>query len=98
MAKYIAVHTLKKSAEEVMNAWPELAPKIAKEMAAGKTPAKCIKTWNPIPHGRKDYLFCLWEAEKPEDIVATLGKWLDYLTIDNIKVDEVDWEEYAKTL
>jgi hypothetical protein len=27
-----------------------------------------------------------------------LGKWLDYLTIDNIKVDEVDWEEYAKTL
>jgi hypothetical protein len=43
-------------------------------------------------------MFCLWEADKPEDIETTLGPFLDYLTIDNIKVDETDWEEFAKTL
>ncbi len=43
-------------------------------------------------------MFCLWEADKPEDIETTLGEWLDYLTVDNFKVDEVDWAEYVKTL
>jgi hypothetical protein len=28
----------------------------------------------------------------------TLGEFLEYLTVDNLKVDEVDWEEFAKTL
>ena len=98
MAKYIALHTLKKSAEEVMEFFAEASPEIARATAAGETPAKCIKTWNPIPHGRTDYMFCLWEADKPEDIEATLGPFLDYLTIDNFKVDEIDWEEFAKTL
>ena len=98
MAKYIALHTLKKSAEEVMKMFTEASPEVARAMAAGETPAKCIKTWNPIPHGRTDYMFCLWEADKPEDIEATLGPLLDYLTIDNFKVDEIDWEEFAKTL
>ena len=98
MAKYIAVHTLKKSAEEVMKVFAETAPESARAMAAGETPAKCIKTWNPIPHGRTDYIFCLWEADKPEDIEASVGQLLDYITIDNFKVDEIDWEEFAKTL
>ena len=98
MAKYFALHTLKRSPEDVNNIWAELAPKMAKAMAAGETLAKCIKTWNPLPHGRTDYLFCLWEAEKPEDIETTLGQWLEYLTVDSMKVDEVDWDEYAKTL
>ena len=98
MAKYIALHTLKKSAEEVMKFFTESAPEIARAMAAGETPAKCYKTWNPIPHGRTDYIFCLWEADKPEDIEATLGPMLDYVTVDNIKVGETDWEEFAKTL
>ena len=43
-------------------------------------------------------MFCLWEADKPEDIETSLGKWLDYLTVDNVKVDEIDWAEVAKTL
>jgi hypothetical protein len=43
-------------------------------------------------------VFCLWEADKPEDIVTSLGEWLDYLTVDNVKVDEIDWAEFAKTL
>ena len=96
MAKYIAVHTLKKSAEETMEAFTAAAPEMARAMAAGETPAKCIKTWNPIPHGRTDYIFCLWEAEKPEDIEASLGDFLNYLTVDNLQVDEIDWEEAAK--
>ena len=98
MAQYIAVHTLKKSVEEVMNAFTEGSPQLARAMAAGETPAKCLKTWNPIPHGRTDYIFCLWEADKPEDIEASLGQMLDYVTVDNFLVDEIDWEEFAKTL
>ena len=98
MAKYVALHTLKKSPEKVIKFFTEQAPEIARAMASGATSAKCIKTWNPIPHGRTDYMFCLWEADKPEDIEATLGEFLEYLTVDNLKVDEVDWEEFAKTL
>jgi len=33
--------------------------------------------------------FCLWEANKPEDIVATLGVLMDYMTIDLLHVDEI---------
>ena len=76
----------------------EKAAGFAKAQAAGENPAKCYKTWNPIPHGRTDYMFCLWEADKPEDIETSLGEFLEYLTVDNIKVDEVNWEEFVKTL
>jgi hypothetical protein len=73
-----------------------MAPEFAKAIASGQTPAKCIKSWNPIPHGRTDYMFCLWEADKPEDIEASLGQANDYLTLDVFKVDEIDWEQMAK--
>ena len=76
----------------------ENAAEFAKAQASGDAPAKCHKTWNPIPYGRTDYMFCLWEADKPEDIETTLGGFLDYLTVDNIEVDEIDWEEFVKTL
>ena len=98
MAKYIAVHKLKKSAEEVMQAFNEGSPQLARAMAAGETPAKCLKTWNPLPHGRNDYMFCLWEADKPEDIEASIGPLLEYITVDNFQVDESDWAEFAKSL
>lgn len=98
MAKWIAVHTLKKSPGEVMNAMTNNSPAFARAMAAGETPAKCIYTWNPLPHGRKDYMFCLWEAENPKDIETTLGGFLDYLTVDSLKVDEIVWEDFAKSL
>ena len=75
MAKYIALHTLKKSADEFMKAITAGSAGIAQAMAAGKTPARCLKTWNPIPHGRTDYVFCLWEADKAEDVVATLEQF-----------------------
>ena len=97
MAKYIALHTLKKSGEEVSNALNAGASEIAKEMASGKTPAKCIKTWSPIPYGREDYLFCLWEADKAEDVESTIESFglLEYFTLDAMQVDETDWEELA---
>ncbi len=97
MAKYFALHTLKKSPEEFSEFFNEEAmAQLARAMAAGQTPAKCIKTWNPIPHGRTDYLFCLWEADNPGDIETSLGEGLEYITIDAMQVDEIDWEEMAK--
>ena len=96
MAKYIVVHTLKKSAEEFTAFFSQAAPEFARAMAAGETPAKCIKTWNPIPHGRTDYAFCLWEADAPEDVEASLEPTLDYLTFDIMEVDEIDWAQLAK--
>lgn len=43
-------------------------------------------------------MICLWEADKPEDVITSLGPLPDYLTLDNLKVDEIDWLDYAKTL
>ena len=96
MAKYMVLHTLKKSVEEVSQFLSAVAAEVAQVTAAGEAPAKCIKTWNPIPHGRTDYVFCLWEADKPEDIEAGLEDAIDYLTWDIIQVDEIDWEQMAK--
>jgi hypothetical protein len=98
MAKYFALHTLKKSGEEVSNALNAGAAEIAQAMAAGQTPARCIKTWSPIPHGREDYLFCLWEADSGEDVESTIRSFgfLEYFTLDAMQVDEIDWEELAK--
>ena len=100
MTKYIALHTLKKSPEEVSEALSAVAPEAARATAAGETPAKCIYTWNPIPHGRTDYLFCLWEADKPEDVETTLSDFgmLEFVTLDTIAVDEVDWAQMAEAL
>ena len=98
MAKYFAFHTLKKSAEEVSNALNQGASEIARAMASGETPCKCLKTWTPLPHGREDYLFCLWEADKAEDVEATIRSFgfLEYFTLDAMQVDEIDWGELAK--
>jgi len=98
MAKYIALHTLKKSPEEVSKVLGEGAPEFARAMAAGETPSKCLKTWSPLAHGRTDYMFCLWEADKPEDVEATINQFglLEYLTLDSMEVDETDWEQVAK--
>lgn len=98
MAKYIALHTLKKSPEDIFKVLSEGAPEFARAMAAGETPCKCLKTWSPLAHGRTDYMFCLWEADKPEDVEATINQFglLDYMTLDTMEVDETDWEQVAK--
>jgi hypothetical protein len=98
MAQYFALHTQKKDPKKFADFFGANAPRYATTMAAGKVPAKCIKTWNPMGYGRNDYVFCLWEAQKPADIEATLREFglLDYLTADILKVDEIDWAQLAK--
>lgn len=95
MKKYIALHTYKTTPEKTWKLIGEIANDLAIAMDEGRTPARCLKTWNPFTHGRKDLVFCLWEAEKPEDIVATLREVgvTDHLTVDCLPVDEIDWAE-----
>jgi hypothetical protein len=93
MNKYIALHTYKTTPEATWKLLGEVANDLAIAMDEGKTPARCLKTWNPFPHGRRDYAFCLWEAEKPEDIITTLGALMDHVTADLLVVDEIDWAD-----
>ena len=96
MSLYIIVHSLKKSPEEfgaVMQS--EETPQLAKAMAAGETPARCLKSWNPIPYGKTDTFYCLWDADNTDDIAATMGVMLDYVTCDPVQVDEIDWADVA---
>ena len=98
MAKYFALHTLKKSGEEVSNALNTGAAEIAQAMASGQTPAVCLKPWSPIPHGREDYLFCIWEGDSAKDVEATIRSFglLEYFALDAMQVDEIDWGQLAK--
>jgi hypothetical protein len=66
-------------------------------MEAGQTPAKCLKTWNPLAHGRADHIFCLWEGEKAEEVEAVIrdSGMAEYITSDVMPVDEIDWAQLA---
>jgi hypothetical protein len=70
----------------------------AKSLAAGQTPAKCIKTWNSMRYGLADYTFCLWEGAGPADVQATPDATglLEYITADIRQVDETDWAIVAQ--
>ena len=99
MNTYFVLHTYSKTPQEFADAFTEeKMAEFARAMAEGQAPAKCTKTWDPTPHGRGDYVFCLWEAEKPEDVEAAMGGFglLEYLTADIMQVDETDWEQVAK--
>ena len=96
MAKYMVLHTLKVSPEQVLKSLSEEAVEGAKAMASGQTPARCLFTWSPLLHGRADYLFCLWEADKREDIATILESQSDTLTADIFQVDEMDWAAMAQ--
>lgn len=98
MNKYIAVHTYKTTPEETWQVLGEVANQMALAMDAGETAARCLKTWNPFPYGRRDMAFCLWEAEKPEDVVATLAQFglMTHVTADCLVVGEIDWAELTQ--
>jgi hypothetical protein len=96
MALYIALHTPKRNPEEAQEYFRKITPDFAVAMADGKTPARCLKTWNPYAHGNKDYVFCLWEAEKPEDVMNSLDGLVDYVNTDLMPVDEIDWAQIAR--
>ena len=97
MAKYFALHTTIGDPAAGWDFFQKGAPALAAAMAAGQTPAKCVKTWNPFAFGRGDYVFCLWEAENPEDIMSILSDsgLTDYVTADVMPVAEIDWAELA---
>lgn len=97
MATYFVLHTTIGDPAAGWEFFEKGAPTLAAAMAAGKTPAKCLKTWNPFTFGRGDYVFCLWEAEKPEDVVSVLrdSGLTDYVTVDVMPVEEIDWAELA---
>ena len=97
MAQYMVVHALKVPADQFSQAMEDPSmPEFAKAMHAGETPAKCMKSWNPIPYGNTDTFICLWEAENEGDIEATLGPdMLQLLTCEPMKVYEIDWVQVA---
>lgn len=74
------------------------APALAAAMEAGQMPAKAITTWNPSAYGRFDYVFCLWEAQRPEDVMTVLREsgLANIVTTDLMEVDAVDWKELAQ--
>jgi len=99
MAQFMVVHTMKKGLEEYAAfATPERMAALAKSMAAGQTPAKCIKTWDSMNYGQTDYTFCLWEGASPAEVQATLDATglLEYITADIRQVDETDWAIVAQ--
>jgi len=53
MSLYIIIHNLKTSLEEFSSVMESEGPmELAKAMATGQTPAKCLKSWNPLPYGK----------------------------------------------
>ncbi len=97
MSLYMIVHSLKINADQFSAAMESDGPlELAKAMASGQTPAKCLKSWNPLPYGNENTFYCLWEANDPSDIEATLGPdMLAMLTCDPVQVDEIDWTQVA---
>ena len=99
MAKFIALHTPIGDPAAGWEWFGKGAPALAAAMAAGLMPAKCLTTYNPYTYGRGDYIFCLWEAEKQEDIEKVLrdNGFYDYVTSDLMQVSEIDWAQLALT-
>ena len=98
MPTYFSLHTYKRPPEEFWKAFSPHMPEFAVLMQSGKTPARCIKSWSPTRYSHAEYFFCLWEAEKPEDIKATLASIhaQDYFSVEVMRVEEFDWARIAE--
>lgn len=98
MALFFALHTPTVDPAAGWEFFSKNAPALAAAMEAGKVPAKAITTWNPAAHGRDDYVFCLWEAAKAEDVMTVIREsgLGDIVTTDLLEVDAIDWKELAK--
>src|SRR4030043_1737988 len=99
MAKFFTLHTTIGDPAAGWEWFSKGAPALASAMAAGQMPAKCLTTWNPFTYGRGDYVFCIWEAEKKEDIEKVLrdNGFYDHVTTDLLQVTEIDWAQLALT-
>jgi len=98
MAMFFALHTPIGDPTAGWEFFAKAAPPLAAAMEAGKMPARAITTYNPAAYGRGDYVFCLWEAEKAEDVVTVLDEsgLSKIVTTDLMQVDAIDWKELAK--
>lgn len=99
MSHYIVLHTPIGSPEQTTAALgPATISQFAEANATGLFPAKCLKTWNPMPHGRTEYMFCLWEGSSMEDVQSSISEsGLDeVLTSDIMQVSEIDWFQLAR--
>jgi len=99
MSHYIMLHTPIGSPEETAAALnQEMIERFAQANATDQFPAKCLKTWNPMPHGRTEYMFCLWESSSIEDVRSSISKaGLDkVLTSDIMQVSETDWFQLTR--
>ena len=99
MAQFMVMHTYKKSLEEYAAfATPERMAEFAKAMAAGQTPARCLKTWDSMNYGQPDYTFCLWEGASAADVQASIDAsgLSEFITSDVRPVDETDWAMIAQ--
>ncbi len=98
MPKFMVMHTLKVPAEQFMATFtPERQVQFAQAVSGAQAPARCIKSWQGAAYGRPEWLVCLWEAEKAEDVTAALSQlgMLQMLTADTMQVDEIDWAQIA---
>ena len=98
MALYFALHTPTVDPVAGWEFFTREAPALAAAMAAGKMPARALTTWSPLGYGRTDYVFCLWEAEKPEDVMTVIrdSGLANIVATDLMQVDAIDWAELAK--
>ena len=98
MALFFALHTPISDPAAGWEFFAKSAPALAAAMEAGQTPAKAITTWNPSAYGRPEYVFCLWEAEKAEDVMAVLREsgLAEHVTADVMQVDAIDWKELGR--
>jgi len=99
MSHYIVLHTPIGSPEETAAALSdEKVARFAQANASGQFPAQCLKTWNPMPHGRSEYMFCLWEGDSPEDVRSSIEEagLSQILTADIMQVSEIDWFQLTR--
>ncbi len=98
MNRYITVHKLKTDVQEFAEFFNGVAMDFAKATSSGAQPARCLTTWNGAAHAEagQERVFCLWEAEKPEDIETSLGDVMNYVTLEPHQVDEIVWAELAQ--
>jgi hypothetical protein len=95
MAKFLVVHgyspSYKGKPEDVLN-----TDEFAVGNASGAWPAKCLFSWIPQRHARKDtFAWCLWEAKTIEDLKAALDPFAELITSDITLIDEYEWAKYT---
>src|SRR5690349_5764777 len=100
MNRFFVLHTDKSN---LVAGWQYLRtqePELVAALARGDSPARCLKTWHPVGHGRGDYIFSLWEADKAADVETALRstRLPEYVVSDVLPIEEIDWVQPAESL